>query len=137
MHKPELGLDSSKAVFGLLSVGHLLDDLNSEEVIGITLEAFIPICRYFILPFGLGNRWADIVRMEAAVGLEVVQLESVTIFDEGWRVLSIPCIRTVDGLSSDIKRLSLVLEEPNVVLILVGVESDLLLLATGWVHEVV
>jgi hypothetical protein len=137
MNKLELGLDSSDAVLSILSIRHLLDDFNSEEVIGITLEAFITIRRYLVLPFSLGDRWANIMRMETTVGLEVVQLDSVAVLDKSWRALGIPRGRAVDGLPGDVKRLSLVLEKPYVVLILVWVKSDLLLLAASWVHEVV
>lgn len=77
------------------------------------------------------------MRMEAAVGRDVEKLKSVAILNKINWIVGVPGIRSIDRLSGDIKWLGHVLEEPYIVLILVRVQSDLLLLATGWVHEIV
>jgi hypothetical protein len=43
----------------------------------------------------------------------------------------------IDWVSRDIKGLCHVFKEPNVVLVLMRIKSDLLLFAASWVHEVV
>jgi hypothetical protein len=75
------------------------------------------------------------VRVDAAVGDRVVQANDGSILD----VASGHVIPGKWALNFTVgtKRLSLVLHDENVVLILVGVESDLLLLAASGVHVVV
>jgi len=75
------------------------------------------------------------VRVNASVRDLVVQTNDRSIFDvAGGQV--IPSIRALD-LSVGAQRLSLILHDEEVVVILVGVESDLLLLAASRVHVVV
>lgn len=75
--------------------------------------------------------------MKTTASSQVEKLDGVTILDEGRRAKSVPSERSVYWLSLDIKGLGHVLEEPDVVLVLVGVECDLLLLAASGIHEVV
>ncbi len=64
------------------------------------------------------------------------KLDGVTILDEMRWLKSVPGKGTIDWLSFDVKGLGHILEEPDVVLIRVGVQSDLLLLASSGVHKV-
>lgn len=74
--------------------------------------------------------------MEPTVGASVVKLDSIAVLDESWWIDSIPGGRAVDVFSMCVKWLCHVLNTPYVILILVGVKGNLLLLATGGVHEV-
>ena len=133
----ELGLDSSDTVLGFLTIGHLFDDLNTEVIIGIAFKALISVRRNLILPVSLGNGRSDIVRMKTAVGGHVVKLDGISVLDEAWRVDGVPSVRAIHRLTVDTKRLGHVLKEPQVVLIFVRVEGNLLLQAAGGVHKVV
>lgn len=134
----ELGLNSAKALFGLLTVRHLLDNLNTEKIVGVSLETCVTICGDLILPVGFGDWWTDIMRVNAAVGVDVVKTNDTAINDP-LRVVVVPRKRSGDarvsgGIGGPVDRLSLVLGDENVVLILVRVQSDLLLLTTCRVH---
>lgn len=77
------------------------------------------------------------MRMKAAIGGHVVKLDGISILNEVWWVGRIPGMRAIDWLTVHVKRLRHVLKEPQVVLVLVWVESDLLLLTPGGVHKIV
>ncbi|THW59526.1 hypothetical protein D6D20_06439 [Aureobasidium pullulans] len=132
----ELGLNGTDTVLGHLTVGQVLDDLNLEKIVCISLEAFITVCRNLVLPVSVGHWGTVVVRVDAAVSDDVVELEDGAIFDQG-RFDAVPCPRGRNVGTVNVDGLSLVLEEPNVVLILMGVESDLLLLAASGVHVAV
>jgi hypothetical protein len=75
--------------------------------------------------------------MKSAVGCQVVKLDSITIFNEfGW-VYRVPGMSAIYWLSHDIQRLCHVFKEPDVVLVLMRIESNLLLFAASRIHEVV
>lgn len=68
------------------------------------------------------------MRMETTVGRQMIETENCAILDIGSFGEVVPRASSVDGLTIDTERLGLVLKEPDVVVILVGIESDLLLL---------
>lgn len=139
MHEPELRLDSSETFLSLSTVRVTLDDFDAEQIVGIALEALVTIGRYLLLPVGLSDRSADIVRVQTAVSTDMVESDNATILDvvgaEIVPSLGAGQIRASVVLRHDWQ--SLILHDPNVVFILVGVQSDLLLLATGRVHVAV
>lgn len=137
MNKLELGLNSADTVFGFFSIRHLLDDFDSEIIVGITLETFVTVRRHFILPVGLSDGRSNVMRVETAIGSHVVELDSITVLDIGRWVDGIPSKRSIDWLTINIQRLRHVFQKPDVVLILVGIKCDLLLLASSGIHEVV
>ena len=63
MHKSELGLDGSKALLRLGSVGLFLDNFDAEEVVRITLESLVSVGRDLVLPVGFSDRSANVVRV--------------------------------------------------------------------------
>jgi hypothetical protein len=139
MNEPELGLDGPEALLRLLTVGLLLDNLNAEQVVCVSLESLITIGRDLVLPVSLCDRGADIVRVKTAIGGDVVEPDNTTILNVD-RTKVIPSFRASQVRASVILRHngeSLVLHDPDVVLILVGVESNLLLLAADGVHVAV
>lgn len=134
----ELCLNSSQALLGVLAVRHGLDDLYAEQVVGVTLEALVSICGDLILPVSLSEWRTHIVRVQTTISGNVVETDERTVRDP-FRVEAIPSVRSGDGgvsgrIHSPIDRLRLVLNEEDIVLIFVRVESDLLLLATSRVH---
>ena len=136
MDEFELGLDSSQAGLCFFAVRHFLNDLNAEVIIRVAFKSIISICGNLILPVGLGDGGANIMRMQTTVGWQVVQFNGVTVLNEGRRLDSIPSERAIYRLPIRIERLRHVLEEPEVVLILMRIKGDLLLFASSWVHEV-
>jgi hypothetical protein len=135
VNEAELGLNGSEAGLGESTLGLLLDNLDTEEIVGITIEALIAISGDLVLPVGLGDRGTDIVGVQAAVGRAVVESENSSVLDVLGLGKSVPGMGTVDRLAIDAEGLSLVLQEPDVVVVLVRIQSDLLLLAAGGVHE--
>uniref|UniRef100_A0A1Y1KHV6 Uncharacterized protein n=1 Tax=Photinus pyralis TaxID=7054 RepID=A0A1Y1KHV6_PHOPY len=114
----------------------LLDDFDTEVVIGVALKTFISISRNLVLPVGLGNWWADIVGVQSAESGGVVQSQNSSVFNK-YRAARevVPDMGAVEGLAINTKGLRLVLKKPDVVFILVRVQGDLLLLATSGIHE--
>jgi hypothetical protein len=139
VNKPELRLDGSEALLRLSTLRVTLDNLDAEEVICITLEALVTVGRNLLLPVGLGDGSANIVRVQTTVSGDVVEPDDTAILDiVGAKIipsLGAGQVRACVVLRHD--RQSLILHDPDVVLILVGVQSDLLLLATGGVHVAV
>lgn len=135
VNKTELGLDGSETLLGESTVGLRLDNLDTEKVVGVTIEAFITIGGNLVLPVGLGDRGSNVVRVKTAVGGWVVKAEDVLVLDEVSVGESVPGMGAINGLTIGTQRLGLVLEKPVVVLILVGVEGDLLLLAASGIHQ--
>ena len=132
--EPELGLDSADGLLGEITLRLGLDNLNAEEVVGISIKSSITISGDLVLPLSLSHWWANIVGVKTSLGWNVPKLDGVTIFDVGW-VEVVPSERSVNGVSRSVKWLGGVLQEPDIVLILVWVESDLLLLGASWVHK--
>jgi hypothetical protein len=135
MNKTELGLNGSETLLCDSTMGLLLDNLDSEQVVGVALKALVTVGRDLVLPVSLSDRGTNIVRMQAAVGRAVVKTENGAILDVLRLGKGIPRMSTVNGLPINSKRLSLVLEKPDIVVVLVGVQGDLLLLAASRVHE--
>jgi len=129
----ELGLDRTQTFLCNSAVRQRLDDFYTEEVISVTVKAFVAVGRNFVLPFGLTDWWSDIVRVKSAICGDVVKLEDRAVHDPRG-VKFVPGSRSIDCFASSIEWLSLVLKQPDIVLVLVWVERDLLLLAAGWVH---
>ncbi len=73
--------------------------------------------------------------MQATVRRAVVQSKNGAILDVWHLGQLVPRTGSVDWLAVDVQGLSLVLEDPDVVIVLVGVQSDLLLLGSSWVHQ--
>ena len=137
--EPELGLDGSETLLCLLSVGLLLDNLNTEQVVRVSLKSLITVGRDFVLPVSLCDRGTDIVRVKTAISGDVVEPDYTTILNVD-RTIVIPSFRASQVRASVVlghNGESLVLHDPDVVLVLVGVESNLLLLAAGGVHVAV
>lgn len=136
MDQSELCLDGANAFLGDSAFRHVLDNLDLEKVVGITLETLVSVCRDLVLPIGIGHGRAHIVGVDAAVGGDVIQADDGAIDQEAW-VNVVPCRRSFDLFAIYAEWLSLVLDDPNVVFVLVRVESDLLLVAAGRVHVAV
>jgi hypothetical protein len=135
VNKTELGLDSTKTLLCNRSICLLLHNLNTEEIVGISLKSFVTVGRNLILPVGLSDRWANVMRVKAAMSGTMVKTKDGTVGDVLRLRKGVPGLGAIDGLAINSKRLSLVLKEPHVVVVLVRVQGDLLLLATGRVHE--
>lgn len=135
VNEAELGLNSANTLLGDGALGLFLDDLDTEEIVGITIEPFITIRGNLVLPLSLADRGTNIVRVQTAVGRLVVQSDSSAVLEVRKLSEAVPGVGSVDGKSVNIEGLSLVLEQPNVVLVLVRVESDLLLLTSSGVHQ--
>lgn len=136
MDETEFGLDCTETFLGSCTMGLLLNNLDTEIVVGITFEAFISVSGNLILPVGLSDGRANVVRVQAAVRRSVIESQHGTIFNEDRTVRqAVPYSCTVERLSIYAKRLSLVLKKPQVVFVLVGIQGDLLLFATGGIHE--
>lgn len=59
----ELSFDGSEPLLSSSALGLALDDFDTEVVVGIAIKALETISRYFILPFLLAHRGADVVGM--------------------------------------------------------------------------
>lgn len=134
--KLELGLNGTDALLCCFTIGQRLDNLDLEKVVGVTFESFVTISRNLVLPVGVSYGRAVVVGVNAAGGSDMVETNDGSIFHVA-RVNSVPGHGSLDVFAVDVERLGLVLKEPDVVLILVGVQGDLLLLATGGVHVAV
>lgn len=77
----ELGLDSAEPLLCFGAIREVLNDLEPEDVVRVTLEIFVSIRRNFILPFGLTNRWPDIMRMQAFISRSMVKSNQSSILD--------------------------------------------------------
>lgn len=128
VHQLELGVNGTKTFLSNAALRLLLNNLDTEKVVGISIEALIAISRDLVLPISLGNRGTNVMRMETTMGRQMIKTENRAILDIGGFGEVVPRASSVDGLTIDAERLSLVLEEPDVVVILVGIESNLLLL---------
>lgn len=135
VNEAKLGLNGANTLLGNGALGLLLDNLNTEEIVGITIESLITIGGNLVLPLSLADRGTNIVRVKTAVGRLVVQSDGSAVLEVRKLTEVVPGLGSVDGESVDIEGLSLVLDQPNVVLVLVGVESDLLLLTSSGVHQ--
>jgi hypothetical protein len=139
VHEPELRLNGADALLGFCSVGVGLDNLNLKHVVCIAFESLVTISRDFILPIGLCDGGADIVGVQAAIGGEMVELDDRTIFNkDGTHLVPGLGAREVGAIVvfwHDWQ--GLIFHDPDVVLVLVGVQSDLLLLAATRVHVAV
>lgn len=139
VHKFEFRLDGADASAGEGGGGEGGDDLYPEEVVRIAFETIVAVGRDFVLPVGFGERRADVVGVQAAVGRDVVEADDGAIMEERGRGQGVPGQGAWDGCISSrvggpVDGLGLVLHDPDVVLVLVRVEGDLLLLGAGGVH---
>lgn len=135
VHKSELGLNGADALLGNGVERLLLDNLDAEEVVGVTFEALVTVGGDLVLPVSLGDGRANVVGVEAAESRLVEQAKHGAVLDVLGLRQVVPSVGSVDGLAVNTEGLGLVLEKPDVVLVLVRVQSNLLLLATGRVHE--
>jgi hypothetical protein len=110
VNKLELCLNCTNAFLGFFAIRHTLNNFNTEEIVSIPLKSLVTIRRNFILPFGFGDRWSDIVRMESSVSWGMVQLDSIAILDKVYRADIIPCKRSIDCVTGGIQRLSSVFQ---------------------------
>lgn len=128
----ELCLDSAESLLCFGAIRKVLDDLDPEDVVCVTLEIFVSIRRNFILPVGLTNRWPDIMRMQTFISRGMVESNQSSILDENrWGN------RVETSKSQTANGVGLVFNNPDVVLVLVWVQGDLLLLGAGGVHVIV
>lgn len=135
VHQTELGLDSPQSLLRLLTLRQRLHNFNTEEIVCISRESVVSIGRHLELPIHICDRRPLIMRVNAPPSDKVIQPDHSPVF-------YILCGDVVPGqgalhCSVGTKRLSLVLKDENVVLILVGVERYLLLLASRGVHVIV
>ena len=77
------------------------------------------------------------MRMKATVCGYVIEFDRVSILDEVWGSYVVISIGAIYRLSIETKWRCLILDEPQVILVLVRIQSDLLLVAASWIHEVV
>lgn len=131
----ELSLDGADALLSQGTSGLGLDDLDTEVVVSISFKALISVGRNLVLPVGLGNGRTDIVRMKTTMGVGVIETKDRTVLDKKGGLEVVPGTCTVDGLTVHVKGLRLVLQQPIVIVVLVGVEGDLLLLAARGIHQ--
>ncbi len=132
MDKLEFALDRSESVLGLVTVRHGLDDLDAEQIVRVTLKSFIAVRGDFLLPLSLCDWRSHVMRVDSAMGHEMVHSDNVAVFNVFCQVA--PCLRASHSDIVRCNRLSLVLEEEDIVLVLVRVQSDLLLFTTGGIH---
>lgn len=97
----ELGLNSPEPTLGNWTIGILLDDLDSEEVISIPFKPLVSVSRNLVLPILLRDRGADIVGMQSTVRGKMIETNEGTICDEvrGYILYLIPSLSTVDHLA--------------------------------------
>lgn len=107
--KLELGLNGAQPLLCNSTVRQVLDNLNLEKIVGVSIETFVAVSGNLILPVSLGDGWAVVVRVNAAVGCDMVELEDGAVVDEGW-IEVVPGERALDLGSGSVQRLSLVLE---------------------------
>lgn len=137
MDQFELGLDGTKTLLCNVAVSPRLDDLHTEKIIGVTLEPFVTVGRNLVLPVCLRNgRTMVVVGVESPVGRGVIQSDDSTVLDVS-EITSVPSSGPGDGVAFSVKGLCLVLDDPDVVLVLVRVQGDLLLLTAFGVHVIV
>jgi hypothetical protein len=135
MNKSKLGFNGTDTLLGDGADRLFPDNLDPEKVVGVTLETLVPICRDLVLPVRLRDGGPFIVRVEATECRGVVQTENRAILDILRFRQVVPSKGSIDGLTIGAEGLGLVLEKPNVVVVFVRVESNLLLLAASGVHE--
>jgi len=99
MDKTKLALNGSETLFGDGTSSLLLNNLDSEKIIGVALKSFITISGNFVLPVSLSDGGADVMRMQAAVGWAVVKTNNGTVLDVNRLRKGIPGLGTVDGLA--------------------------------------
>jgi len=135
VNKSELGVNGADTLSRDTTFGLLLDDLDAEEVVGISVKAFVSVRRYLVLPVDFRDRRADVMGVKATEGVEVEQTEDGAVLNIGELGKVVPRISSIDRFTVDVERLGLVLEQPDVVVVLVGIQCDLLLLGSCRVHQ--
>ena len=61
MDKTELAFNGSETLLGDRTSSLLLNNLDSEKIVGITLKSFVTIGGNFVLPVSLSDRGADVM----------------------------------------------------------------------------
>lgn len=69
----ELGLDGAEAFLCFGALREVLNNFNTEDVVRITLETLVSICRNFVLPVCLGDRRPDVVGVQTSISRSVIQ----------------------------------------------------------------
>jgi len=80
MHESEFCLNGPEALLCFRSVGHGLDNLHAEKVVGIALKPFITVCGDLILPIGFCNRWPLVMGVDTTISGNVIKPDYGTIF---------------------------------------------------------
>lgn len=136
VYQTKFGLNSPQTLFGDVAYRLLLYDLDAKVVIGVAFKPLITIGRDLVLPLSLADRRSDIVRVQSTVGRLVVESENGAVLNGNGAIGElVPGVSAIDWVAIDAQGLSLVFEEPDVVLIFVRVQGDLLLLASSRIHE--
>lgn len=135
VHQLELGVNGTKTFLSNAALRLLLDNLDTEKVIGVSVKALITISGNLVLPVSLSNGGTNIMRMETTVGWQMIETENHAVLNIRKFGEVVPRASSVDRLTIDTQRLGLVFEEPDVVVILVGIEGNLLLLGAGRIHQ--
>lgn len=120
--QPKLAAESLEPVFSLLIIlsSCALGDFHNEIIIGITSKAGETVARNFILEINLADRRSNVVGVKALFGRDMLE----TNFGAGENIFKGKFVPGIRGRSVGGRSVN---DSPNVVVISVGVESDLLL----------
>ena len=134
----EFRLDRAEAGLRGAAIGHGFHYLDAEEVVGVAFEALVAVGGDFVLPVGFGDGGTHVVGVQAAVCRDVVEADEGAVEDvvggDGVPGEGAGEGGVAGGVSAPVDGLGLVLDEPDVVLVFVRVEGDLLLVASRGVH---
>lgn len=120
--QPKLASEGLEPVFSLLIIlsSCTLGDFHNEIVIGITSKAGETVARNFILKVNLADRRSDIVRVKTLLGRDMFETD----LGAGENIFKGKFVPGVRGRSVGGRSVN---DSPDVVVVSVGVESDLLL----------
>lgn len=96
MDKFEFGVNGVKVFLSNIGFGFFFDNFDMEKVIGVFIEFFIIISRYFVLLFSFGNRGVNIVRVKVVVSGNMVDMNDGIVFDVGSFFKVVLCVGIVD-----------------------------------------
>ena len=93
MHKLELGLNGAQTLLSLFTFRQGLDNLDPEQIIGVTGKSLVSIGRDLELPVSLGHGGTFVMRVNSAVSETVVESDDASVLNEvGGQI--VPCVRT-------------------------------------------
>lgn len=113
------GLHAMPRLLAALDIGRRLVNLDLEMVVGVALESIEAVRRDLVLVVDLGDGSANVVRVKLFVGRDVVEHHGVAIEDGSGRRVGLGVGNV--GVGGGVE------DRPDVVIIAVRVERDLLL----------